>query len=1006
MNRGFFKVILISYLLILGACGAKQEEPSVTGIDAKVDSSNTTLVGSGDTPADGTSALTVTITLLDAVGQPVASVTPQISVSGSNNTISSCSVSDAAGISTCTVTSVRAETKSVALSFPFVKAGFDVDFTAGAATRLCFGTQPSGAVAGVAFAQQPVVRIGDANCNVVSSTASVNLALTAGSGSLAGTTSVSAIDGVATFSGINIQSAGTGKVITASSSGLTSAISTSFEVVAGAPSQVVIVTQPGGGSAGAAWAQQPVVELRDSFGNRALQSSASVSATLVDSNHGPLSGTATVSAVQGVVTFAGLSLNKSGTGRVLRFNSGTLPAVDSSSFAITTAAASQLVFSQQPVGSAVGSSFATQPVVQIQDAFGNIVNSAAVVNVALVSGGATLSGTRNVVASSGVATYTNLSMTQAGEYRLLASSGSLTAAQSDLFTMTPGPVVAPGVVTLSGASVSADGSDEATVYVKVRDSFNNPLAGKSVSVTSSRGGIDTILAVLDTTNAQGEAEFLVRSATSGVATLTVIADGVTLRNNIEVVFYSVKPEVEFRALQAENSTSLGVIPGSNSTTLSLWRDLFALNPHPMSIFGFGFNGSNSGWCGNGATAVSSCANGGYRLLFDGANDYGIFASPIGAAANRTADLWVRPTTSNLPAKVILSDRDDTGKGVRLSTAADGSGRVELLVGSAKSYPEVIRDLSPTLYYRMEETSGNLVANSAGSLATAGTAAGTLTYGQASALNDGGRSINFNGSNAYFSMGNVAENTADFSVSAWFYPTTVSGTRAIVSKQSSNRSYRLEQTGNRVEFHLFNSAGTGFVVQSPVGSIAINTWYHVVGVRTAANQIRLYLNGVQVATPATFTGSLGTSTQALTIGRRLTANYFQGRIDEVVIFQNRALSDLEIASMYESGTTPVCYSSAALANDTWAHLAYSFDDTNNQMKLYRNGALECTRTGINISVSGSSHKFGVGAEVDGADAAISGSYFPGAISELRVYGSALSDAQVLSIKQMSDNEKYP
>lgn len=533
--------------------------------------------------------------------------------------------------------------------------------------------------AGVSFTQQPVVRIGDANCNTVSSTASVTLALTAGSGSLAGTTSVTAVDGVATFSGLNIQSAGTGKVITATSSGLTSAVSASFEVLPGAPASVVIVTQPGGGIAGSAWSQQPVIELRDSFGNRATQALASVSATIVDSNHGPLIGTATVNAVQGVATFTGLTLNKAGTGRVLSFNSGTLPSVDSSSFTITPAAASQLIFSQQPVGAAVGSSLSTQPIVQIQDAFGNVVNSSAVVNVALVGGGATLFGTRNVPASSGVATYTNLSMTQAGDYRLVASSGSLTTAQSNLFTMSPGPAVAPGVVTLSGASVSADGSDEATVYVKVLDSFNNPLVGKSVSVESSRGGSDTILVVSDSTNTQGEAEFLIRSSTVGVATLTVIADGVTLRNNIEVVFYPVKPEIEFRALQAESSASLGLIAGNNSTTLSAWRDLFSLNPHPMSIFGFGFNGSSSGWCGNGATVLSSCADGGYRLLFDGANDYGVFTSPIPAAANRTADLWVRPTTVALPGKVILSDRDDSGKGVRLATAGDGSGRAEVIL---------------------------------------------------------------------------------------------------------------------------------------------------------------------------------------------------------------------------------------------------------------------------------------------------------------------------------------
>lgn len=1001
MNRGISFYILVSSLLMFAACGEKQDQPSVTGIDAKVDSSVSTISGSGDTPADGTTVLTVTLTLLDSASAPVAGVTPQISVSGSGNTISPCSVSDVDGISTCAVTSVRAETKSVGISFPINKVGFDVNFTAGAATRLCFVSPPTGAVAGVAFTQQPVVAIGDANCNVVSSTASVNLALTAGSGSLGGTALVNAVDGVATFTGINIESAGSGKVITASASGLTSAVSTSFEVVPGAATELVIITQPGGGTAGVAWAQQPVIEIRDGFGNRATQSSASVSATIVDSNHGPLLGTATISAVAGVGTFAGLRLDKAGAGRVLRFNSGTLPSVDSSAFAIATAGASQLLFTQQPNGAAVGSSLATQPVVQIQDAFGNIVNSSAVVNVALVSGGATLSGTRNVAASSGVATYTNLSMTEAGDYRLLASSGSLTTAQSDLFTMSPGPVVAPGVVTLSGASVSADGADETALNVKVRDSFNNPLVGKLVSVTSSRGASDTILVVSDTTNAQGEAQFLVRSSTEGVATLTIIADGVTLRNNLEVAFYAVKPEVEFRAFQGESSSSLGLIAGNNSTTLTLWRDLFELNPHPMSLSGFGFNGSSSGWCGNGSTSVTSCSDGAYRLLFDGANDFGLFESPIASSANRSVDMWVRPSNVTSGSRVLLSDYDGAGKGIKLMIAADISGRVEL--SPAVSYPEKVLSFGPNAYWRLNELSGTVAARVAGPLN--GSYVNAPTFNQAGALFDSGSSISFNGSNEYVNLANNAafENTVDFTVSAWVYPTNNSGTRPIVSKQSGTRGFTLELSGGTLLFRLLTSTGVAHFAQS-VATLPLNQWSHVAGVRDGGTlQLRIYINGVLQGTPATFSGSPGTSTTAAYIGRR-SSSYFAGRISEVSLMPV-ALSDAQISELYDSGLTPVCYSSAALANNVWAHLAYSFDDAANQMKLYRNGVLECTRT-VNTSISGSTHKFGVGAEVDGSDAALSGTYFPGAISELRVFGSTLSDAQVLSIKQMSDDEKYP
>ena len=61
---------------------------------------------------------------------------------------------------------------------------------------------------------------------------------------------------------------GTGAhTLTFTSSGLTSATSASFNVAAGAPTQLAITTQPSGAASGVAFTTQPVVQIRDAGGN-------------------------------------------------------------------------------------------------------------------------------------------------------------------------------------------------------------------------------------------------------------------------------------------------------------------------------------------------------------------------------------------------------------------------------------------------------------------------------------------------------------------------------------------------------------------------------------------------------------------------------------------------------------------------------------------------------------------------------------------------------------------
>lgn len=129
-------------------------------------------------------------------------------------------------------------------------ASYDTDTALGYAdaSKLSFSTSPSNAYAGVAFTTQPVVQILDANDNLVEdATDTVTLSIlndAAGSSTLGGTASMAAAAGVADFAGkgLNINRAAEGFTLSASSGELTTATSSTFNILS-----PVEITYPDGG---------------------------------------------------------------------------------------------------------------------------------------------------------------------------------------------------------------------------------------------------------------------------------------------------------------------------------------------------------------------------------------------------------------------------------------------------------------------------------------------------------------------------------------------------------------------------------------------------------------------------------------------------------------------------------------------------------------------------------------------------------------------------------------
>ena len=185
-------------------------------------------------------------------------------------------------------------------------------------------------------------------------------------------------------------------------------------------------------------------------------SSASITLSIgTNPGGGTLSGTKTINAVNGVATFSGLNIDKTGTGYTLVATSTSLTQATSNLFNITAGSANKLVFNQQPTNTSTGVAITPAVTITVQDAGGNTVTgSSASITIAIGTnpGGGTLSGTKTINAVNGVATFSNLSIDKPGTgYKLSASSSGLTGTTSTTFNVTASNPV-PTITTISPTS--------------------------------------------------------------------------------------------------------------------------------------------------------------------------------------------------------------------------------------------------------------------------------------------------------------------------------------------------------------------------------------------------------------------------------------------------------------------------------------------------------------------------------------------------------------------------
>jgi hypothetical protein len=280
--------------------------------------------------------------------------------------------------------------------------------------------------------------------NLSSTSAGKIFAATSGGTSVTSVTLPASSTQVTAFYGDTV--AGT-PTITAAASGLTSG--TQQETITPASAAKLAFTQsPSSGSADNNLSPQPKVTVQDQFGNTVTGDSSTVTlaikaGTPTSGGPGSLTGCSQTE-TSGVVTFTGCAIRTAGTGYQVHATDGSLTAADSTAFDITVGAATQLVFSTQPVDSPANATFTPSPQVSVEDAWGNVETGDTTTTVTVAIGtnpnSGTLSGTATKTVSAGVATFSDLTINNAGTgYTLTATSNPAHGtATSNSFNITAG----------------------------------------------------------------------------------------------------------------------------------------------------------------------------------------------------------------------------------------------------------------------------------------------------------------------------------------------------------------------------------------------------------------------------------------------------------------------------------------------------------------------------------------------------------------------------------------
>lgn len=218
-------------------------------------------------------------------------------------------------------------------------------------------------------------------------------------------------------------------------------------------------------------------------------------------------------------------------------------------------------------------------------------------------------------------------------------------------------------------------------------------------------------------------------------------------------------------------------------------------------------------------------------------------------------------------------------------------------------PAQAQDISSGLigHWKLDETTGATIADSAGSNTGTWTDGSGNSVAQETTIGKFGTALTFDGANDRISIPHNADfNVASYSIAAWVNFADSDSVAFIFSKDNgaSYPEYALFYDTDDDGFYCgipFDSVFEGFV---PTGG----TWYHIACTYDAStNTGIIYIDGV-AGTPAVLTADPGSSTSYQEIGGSPGSGYYtDGILDDVRVY-SRVLTAADVGAIIE-GTQP-------------------------------------------------------------------------------------------------------
>lgn len=247
----------------------------------------------------------------------------------------------------------------------------------------------------------------------------------------------------------------------------------------------------------------------------------------------------------------------------------------------------------------------------------------------------------------------------------------------------------------------------------------------------------------------------------------------------------------------------------------------------------------------------------------------------------------------------------------------------------------------------------------------------------------GQALKFDGVDDSVTVGNIsgADGIGAITMGGWIkIATSSSPNPAIITKDwyGTQDQYQLYSGTfyGRWTIVLFNESAQSGIVESGNSTVRYDTWQHVMATYDGA-YVRLYLDGVQVGTPAALTGNVRDQNAAVCLGSTAdsatTCNYagnfkLNGALDDVRLY-NRALSAAEVKQLYNQGAG--VKQTASVANVAGSGLVgwWTFDGkdiSNGRINDVSGGNNHGTASGISTSTFYIAGKIAQGLNFDGVD----------------------------------------